>query len=97
MMRRFGMLILYRNTAAADEEQELFTKLMDSVNRKQPGDIDSPEMLEVKTKIRRAEAKAACRYSGVPDDHIRFLEMPFYETGRAKKDDLTDEDIKRSA
>lgn len=81
--------------SSGSEEQELFTKLMDSVNRKQPGDIDSPEMLEVKTKIRRAEAKAACRYSGVPDDQIRFLEMPFYETGRAKKDDLTGEDIKR--
>lgn len=75
------------------DEKMLFKNLMDSVQQKKPGDTDSELMLEIKTKIRRAEAKAASRYSGIPEDHIHFLEMPFYETGRAKKNDLSEKDF----
>ena len=75
------------------EDKKLFKNLMDSVNQKKPGDIDSELMLNIKTYIRQAEAKAACRYSGLPEENIHFLQMPFYETGRAKKNDLTDEDL----
>jgi glucosamine-6-phosphate deaminase len=71
------------------DEKKLFSSLMESVNAKQPGDTDSDLMLAIKTKIRRAEARSACRYSGIPDENIHFLEMPFYETGRAKKNDLS--------
>lgn len=74
-------------------EQNLFKNLVDSVNQKQPGDIDSELMLNIKTYIRQVEAKAACRYSGIPDENVHFLHMPFYETGRAKKNDLGDKDF----
>ncbi|MFO7800219.1 glucosamine-6-phosphate deaminase [Rhodohalobacter sp.] len=74
-------------------EQKLFDNLMKSVEEKVPGDTDSDTMLEIKTKIRQAEARAACRYSGLPEENINFLNMPFYETGRAKKDHLTEKDI----
>lgn len=73
-------------------EKNLFNELMRSVEEKQPGDIDSDVMLEVKTKIRQAEAKAACRYCGIADENIHFLKMPFYETGRAKKNSLGKKD-----
>lgn len=79
--------------SSSKEEKELFTNLMNSVNQKKPGDIDSELMLNIKTYIRQAEAKAACRYSGVPEENIQFLQMPFYETGRAKKNDLSDRDL----
>ena len=75
-------------------EQKLFENLLKSVKEKNPGDTDSEVMLEIKTKIRQAEARAACRYSGMPEENINFLNMPFYETGRAKKDHLTGKDIK---
>lgn len=74
-------------------EQKLFDNLMKSVEEKIPGDTDSDIMLEIKTKIRQAEARAACRYSGLPEENINFLNMPFYETGRAKKDHLSEKDI----
>ena len=74
-------------------EQKLFDNLMKSVEEKIPGDTDSDTMLEIKTKIRQAEARAACRYSGLPEENINFLNMPFYETGRAKKDHLSEKDI----
>lgn len=77
-----------------DHEQKLFDNLRISVNEKKPGDIDSDVMLEIKTKIRQAESRAACRYSGINDDSIHFLQMPFYETGRAKKNPLSGEDLR---
>ncbi|MEX2345712.1 MAG: glucosamine-6-phosphate deaminase [Balneolaceae bacterium] len=75
------------------KETGLFTELLDLMNQKKRGDIDSEMMLHIKTLIRKAEAKSACRYCGIPEDNIHFLEMPFYETGRAKKKELTEKDI----
>ena len=43
--------------------------------------------------IRRGEAKAGCRYVGVPDSQAHFLDMPFYETGLVKKKPLGEKDI----
>lgn len=71
----------------------LYERLIDNLTKKDTGDVDSKEMLQLKTFIRKVEAKAACRYSGIPEDQVHFLEMPFYETGRAKKNDLSDTDV----
>ena len=65
------------------------------VARKQPGEVDSPELQKVKGLIRRTEARAGARYSGIrDDDRIHFLDMPFYETGRVRKQPLGEADIK---
>lgn len=77
------------------EEKELFKTVSESMEKKEPGDLDSPQMLRLKTDIRKVEARSACRYCGIPDDQIYFLEMPFYETGRAQKNKLTGEDFKQ--
>tara|TARA_R100001143_G_scaffold4167_1_gene7008 strand:+ start:35381 stop:37294 length:1914 start_codon:yes stop_codon:yes gene_type:complete len=74
-------------------DKDLFKKITKLVESKQPGDIDAPEMLELKTNIRKAEARSACRYSGISEKNIHFLEMSFYETGRERKNRLSDEDI----
>lgn len=76
-----------------NEEKELFRNLIDSVNHKKPGEIDSDLMLSIKSYIRQAEARSVSRYAGIPEENIHFLEMPFYETGRAKKNDLSDKDF----
>jgi len=60
---------------------------------KQPGQVDSQEVLDLKALIRRGEARAAGRYCGVPSENMHFLNMPFYETGRVRKNELTDEDV----
>lgn len=59
-----------------------------------PAATDSPEVLTIKALIRRGEAKAACRYVGIPDSQVHFLDMPFYETGLVKKKPLSDDDVK---
>lgn len=64
------------------------------VSRKQPGQVDAPELLRIKSLIRRSEARAAARYSGVKPEFIHFLDLPFYETGRVRKKPLSEEDIR---
>lgn len=64
------------------------------IRSKQPGDVDSPELQLVKGLIRRSEARAGAKYSGVREDRIHFLDLPFYETGRVKKKPLGEDDVR---
>ncbi|MFQ5501506.1 MAG: glucosamine-6-phosphate deaminase [Phycisphaerae bacterium] len=61
---------------------------------KRPGEPDCPELQKIKTLIRRTEARAAAHYSGVNPENIHFLDLPFYETGRVKKNQISDTDIR---
>lgn len=64
------------------------------VRTKKAGQVDTPELQKIKGLIRRTEARAAARYSGVKPEHIHFLEMPFYETGRVRKRPVGDDDVR---
>ncbi len=64
------------------------------VTKKHAGQVDSPELQRIKTLIRRTEARAGARYSGVRHENIHFLDLPFYETGRVRKKPLCEEDIR---
>ncbi len=75
------------------ESSKLYKKVVKSIQTKKPGQIDSPDVMAIKGLIRRGEAKAGCRYVGIPDSQIHFLDMPFYETGLVKKKPLSEEDI----
>lgn len=63
------------------------------LKRKKPGDVDTPELQKIKALIRRSEARAAAIYAGVQPQNIHFLDMPFYETGRVRKQKLSDADV----
>lgn len=60
---------------------------------KQPNQIDTKEIRDVKGFIRKTEAIAGARYAGLPDDHIHFMALPFYETGKTQKSPVTTDDI----
>lgn len=77
-----------RQAARIEDQIESFLKV------KQPGEADSPELQKIKGIIRRTEASAAAKFSGVKEDRIHFLDMPFYETGRVRKKPLGEDDIK---
>lgn len=64
------------------------------IAQKQPNQPDSPEIRDVKGFIRKTEALAGARYAGLKDDHIHFMALPFYETGKVKKNAVSDEDIR---
>ena len=95
MMRYFMMFdkIAPEFGFATDEYKTLSKKLVEFVANKKPGETDLPEIREIKTMIRQAEATIACNFIGVKPDHIRFLRLPFYETGTIKKGDLSERDI----
>ncbi|MCC6676141.1 MAG: glucosamine-6-phosphate deaminase [Phycisphaerales bacterium] len=61
---------------------------------KAPGQVDTPELQKVKGLIRRSEARAGAKYSGVKPENIHFLDLPFYETGRVRKKPIGEEDIR---
>jgi len=63
------------------------------LENKEPGGIDTPEVRRMKALIRRGEAKAACRFVGVRSKNLHFLDLPFYETGKVKKNPIGEEDV----
>lgn len=71
----------------------LLTDVKRELSHKNPGHIDSDAVKKIKGLIRKGEAKAACRYVGIPDANAHFMDMPFYETGKVKKKPLSDADI----
>jgi glucosamine-6-phosphate deaminase len=73
--------------------EEIAEKIRAFLKAKPAGAVDIPELQLVKGLIRRTEARAAARYSGVHPDRIHFLDLPFYETGRVRKKPLGAEDI----
>ncbi|MBC8108882.1 MAG: glucosamine-6-phosphate deaminase [Anaerolineae bacterium] len=64
------------------------------LRNKKPGQVDSPEVQQIKGLIRRGEARAAGRDCGVPTDRLHFMDLPFYETGTVRKKPLGEEDIR---
>ena len=55
------------------------------VDSKVPGEPEPRGLLDIKGAIRRSEARGACHSFGMKDDHIHFLNLPFYESGGVRK------------
>jgi glucosamine-6-phosphate deaminase len=72
---------------------ETYDRIVRELAGKHPGEPDTSEVRELKTALRRGEAKDACRYLGIKEDRIHFLNLPFYETGGVKKKPLSQEDV----
>ena len=85
------------NEVFANGSDELIKRYADEVlgfiKRKQEGDFDSRDVLTVKGLIRRGEARNACGYNGVKKDHIHFLDLPFYESGKIEKLPMSERDV----
>jgi glucosamine-6-phosphate deaminase len=60
---------------------------------KKPSQKDTPENRAIKGLIRRGEAKATCRYVGIPEENIHFQNLPFYETGLVEKKPMSEADV----
>lgn len=60
----------------------------------QPHTFDTePTLLKhFKGLIRKGEALAGARFCGLPDEHIHFMKMPFYEKRKSSKDNVLEYD-----
>jgi len=64
------------------------------ISRKRSNQIDTPTIRSIKALIRRCEARATCRYVGIKEENIYFLNLPFYETGSIEKKPVSEKDIR---
>src|SRR5262245_40391283 len=60
---------------------------------KGPGQLDSNAVLSLKRRIREVEALSAIETLGLASDQARFLDLPFYQTGKVRKDPIGERDI----
>ena len=71
----------------------LATKVLDSLAHKRPGDVDIPEVLDVKRTIRETEAVSGIEVLGLSRSAACFLNLPFYRTGKVRKDPIGPADV----
>jgi glucosamine-6-phosphate deaminase len=64
------------------------------LTRKQPGEVDIPEIQDIKRIIRESEAVSALETIGLSSRHARFLNLPFYQTGKVQKDPIGEADVR---
>jgi glucosamine-6-phosphate deaminase len=80
-------------TIAEDAVEELARRVDEFLARKHPGDVDLPEVQDIKRVIRETEAVAGIRTLGLADQAARFLNLPFYRTGMVKKAPIGPADV----
>ena len=73
--------------------QGIYNDMRAFIPTKQPNQVDTKEIRDVKGFIRKTEAISGARYAGLHDDHIHFMALPFYETGKVKKNTAGEADI----
>jgi glucosamine-6-phosphate deaminase len=74
--------------------KSIYEDMRNFMPTKQPNQVDTKEIRDVKGFIRKTEAISGARYAGLKDDHIHFMALPFYETGKFQKAKVGEEDIK---
>jgi glucosamine-6-phosphate deaminase len=79
--------------SALDPQSDLKENIMKELLSGKEHQVDSPELRNLKGLIRRSESFAAIRYLGLSKENAHFLDLPFYETGKPKKNELSEKDI----
>ena len=75
------------------KNNETIKKVIHSLQKHKVSKSDEIIIRKIKAQIRRKESLGATRFLGLPDNQVHFLDMPFYETGTVKKNNLVAEDI----
>jgi glucosamine-6-phosphate deaminase len=95
--RRIADLVAeYNRLFGIDEKNSaaLKRRVIESLERKGPGDPDIKEVLQIKSLIRWGEAKAGAIVAGCREENLHFLDLPFYRTGTIAKNPITEEDVR---
>jgi glucosamine-6-phosphate deaminase len=89
-LRRFD-----RDFAKADTEtRRIVEKVENFLATKVPGQVDIDEVQTIKRGIREAEAVSGIETFGMHREQARFLNLPFYQTGKIRKDPIGPEDVR---
>jgi len=76
-----------------EKTEQLASKVKECLERKTPGEVDIPEVQDIKRIIREAEAVSGIETVGLPRSAARFLNLPFYQTGKVRKDAIGPADV----
>jgi glucosamine-6-phosphate deaminase len=76
-----------------EKTEQLACKVHECLERKTPGEVDIPEVQDIKRIIREAEAVSGIETVGLPRSAARFLNLPFYQTGKVRKDAIGPADV----
>ncbi|CAA9374184.1 MAG: Glucosamine-6-phosphate deaminase / domain similar to N-acetylglucosaminyl-phosphatidylinositol de-N-acetylase [uncultured Gemmatimonadetes bacterium] len=88
-LRRFG-----RDFDLGDGGIESLTaRIEDFLDSKHPGQVDIDEVLKIKQRIREAEAVSGIETFGMRREQACFLNLPFYQTGKVRKDAIGPRDV----
>jgi glucosamine-6-phosphate deaminase len=71
----------------------LLGEVREFLARKAPGEMDSESVLMLKQRIREVEAVSAIETLGLRPEQARFLDLPFYQTGKVRKDPIGERDV----
>jgi len=89
-LRRFD-----RDFAKSDTDtRRLIQKVEAFLATKVPGQVDTEEVQTIKRGIREAEAVSGIETFGMHREQARFLNLPFYQTGKIRKDPISPEDVR---
>lgn len=89
-LERFGSAF---ELQGKNELHDLVEEITDFLNLKDPGQIDNDAVQRIKQIIREAEAVAGIETFGMGREQARFLNLPFYQTGKVKKDPIGPADV----
>jgi glucosamine-6-phosphate deaminase len=89
-LRRFGNDFDINDSRAG----ALIEEVEDFLDSKKVGDIDAFPVQVMKRAIREAEAVSGIETFGMKREQARFLNLPFYQTGKVKKDPIGPEDVR---
>lgn len=73
---------------------DLYVSMRAFLETKQPNQADTHEIQTLKGLIRKGEAISGARFAGLPDDHIHFMALPFYDRGKTERNPVSEDDIK---
>ena len=94
---RFMHFINGFNQLFANEQDEVikskYKEIKEFLKNKKEGDIDSQDVRTIKGLIRRGEARTASTFNQIPLDHVHFLDLPFYESGKIEKLPMGEADV----
>ncbi|MEO7086308.1 MAG: glucosamine-6-phosphate deaminase, partial [Gemmatimonadaceae bacterium] len=77
----------------AGKVRALAERIHSQLDRKSPGEVDIPEVQDIKRILRESEAVSGIETVGLPRHAARFLNLPFYQTGKVRKDPIGPADI----
>ncbi|MGE5177903.1 MAG: glucosamine-6-phosphate deaminase [Bacteroidota bacterium] len=89
----FGRSLVIDFDPAAERLLDYIANIEGSLAKKRPGDVDSDAVLLLKRRIREVEAVSAIETLRFRPEQTRFLNLPFYQTGKVRKDPIGERDV----